>query len=120
MILLERGTTAFIALSLDDGVIQQGSLYLFEFVNSNTGEMISVVPDKNPSPIERYYIFGFNVDVVFNQNKNNGYWEYSLFETRTDPYIKRLIKQGKMKLVGETLEFTEYDGQDNEFIAYNL
>ena len=119
MILLERGTTAFICLSLEDGYIQEGSLYLFEFENDITSQVVSVSLLANPSPQERYFVFGFDIDDYFDQNKNNGFWSYRLYESRTSPLIKRLIKSGKMKLEGEALAFTQYDGQDNEFIAYN-
>lgn len=119
MILLERGTTAFIALTLEDGYVTEGSGYLFEFTNDLTGEVVSVSPGLQPSQTERWFAFSFIVNTVFNQNKNNGYWTYELYEVRSIPVVKRLIKRGKMKLIGETTEFTQYDGQDNEFIAYN-
>lgn len=119
MILLERGTTAFICLSLENGYIQEGSNYLFEFENDITSQIVSIALLANPSPQERYFIFGFDINDYFDQNLNNGFWTYRLYENRTSPLIKRLIKTGKMKLIGDPIDFTQYDGQDNEFIAYN-
>lgn len=119
MILLERGTTAFICLSLDNGYITPGHGYEFQFENDITNEIINVGVSPNATPQERYFVFGFDIDEYFDQNKNNGFWTYRLFEVNSDPPIRRQIKLGKMKLIGEATNFTQYNGQDNEFIAYN-
>lgn len=119
MILLERGTTAYIALTLENGDIQQGSNYLFEFENDITNQIVSIALNAQSTPTERFYAFGFIVNTYFGDNKNNGYWTYRLYENRTSPSIKRLIKTGKMKLIGDPFDFTQYNGQDNEFITYN-
>ena len=118
MILLRKGYTEYVVLHFDDPQIQEGSIYLFEFTNDITNELVSITLFNQSYYIERYCAFGINVNLNFT-NKEEGFWSYEVFEFRVSPAIKRLLRSGKMKLVGEVFDFTEYDGQDDEFIVYN-
>lgn len=118
MILLRKGETAYIVLHFDEPQIQAGSTYLFEFTNDITNEVIPIALNNMSTYIDRYCAFGFLINTYF-ASKDEGFWSYEVFESRVSPSIKRLLGSGKMKLVGEAFDYTEYDGQDEQFIVYN-
>lgn len=118
MILLTKGTTAYIALHFDEPRIQEGSQYLFEFTNDITKEVVSIALMNVSGYIDRYCAFGFGVNSNF-LYKEEGFWSYEVFENRVSPPVKRLLGSGKMKLVGEPADYTQYDGQSENFIVYN-
>ena len=118
MILLTKGQTAYVVLHFDDPQIQEGSIYLFEFTNDITKEVVSISLFNQSFYIDRYCAFGINVNANF-LYKEEGFWSYEVFESRVSPSIKRLLGSGKMKLVGEPADYTQYDGQDEDFKVYN-
>jgi hypothetical protein len=119
MILLRKGFTEYVVLHFDNPQIQEGSIYLLEFTNDITNEVVSISLFNQSYYIERYCAFGINVNTNF-LYKEEGFWSYEVFESRVSPFIKRLLGSGKMKLVGEAAGYTQYDGQDDEFIVYNI
>ena len=118
MVLLKKGTAAFIVLHFDNPLLPTGAIYLLEFVNDITNDVVEVaVLNQSGSNIERYCQFGFIVDTYF-ANKDLGVWTYTVYKSSISPRLREKIGFGKMKLEGSDLEVTEYNGQDEDFITY--
>ena len=118
MILLTKGTIADVVVHVDI-TKPANTTYLFDFVNDITNELVQVGVVDSSLYTERYNRFQIAVNTYFN-NKENGYWSYRLnaYNGATNTYT--LLTYGKMKLVGQPFDFTEYNGQDVEFITYNI
>jgi len=118
MILLQRGNIDKIVVHLDDPITVSDSIYIFEFINDMTNELISLQLEDISDYKYRYNEFLLDVDDNFT-DKKNGFWTYKIYEYKADPYLKRLLQVGKMKLTGDPLDYTEYTSQDEDFIVYN-
>ena len=116
MILFEKGTIKDLVLSLDIQVIE-APIYLFEFVNDITNEMIIFEAVNTSLYLDRYSQFEIDVNEYF-LNATTGFWTYKVFETQISPLVKTELEIGKMKLTGEAFTFTEYNGQSEDFITY--
>lgn len=117
MILLKRGTIADVVLRSNFKKELEDSGYVLECVNDVTGET-GIIEFQNESPHPETYVEAiFNVNQVFSQY-DNGFYSFSLYEYRTTPYFRKLLKIGKLKLEGETVQFTEYQDQNNLFVTY--
>ena len=118
MILLTKGTIADVVVHVDI-TKPANTTYLFDFVNDITSELVQVGVVDSSLYGDRYNRFQIAVNTYFN-NKENGYWTYRLnaYNGATNTYT--LLTYGKMKLVGQPFDFTEYNGQDNDFITYNI
>ena len=116
MILFEKGTIKDLVLSLEKVTIES-PIYLFEFVNDITNEIVIFEALNESLYIERYSEFEINVNDYF-LNATEGFWTYQVFEFQEEPEIKKQLEIGKMKLVGEAFTFTEYNGQSEDFITY--
>jgi hypothetical protein len=118
MILLTKGTIADVVVHTDI-TKPPSTTYLFDFVNDITNELVEVGVVDSSLYTERYLRFQIAVNTYF-LNKDNGYWTYRLNAYNGITEVKTLLTYGKMKLVGEAFDFTEYNGQDDEFITYNI
>lgn len=118
MLLFKRNYIEKIVLHLENPITIEDSIYVIEYINDITNEVVYTEPTDISNYKERYNEFLIDVDEYF-ENKENGFWTYNVYEYKADPLFKRLIQCGKMKLVGDAFDFTEYDNQDNEFIVYN-
>ena len=117
MILLEKGTVKEMILSL--GVLAiENPIYLFEFVNDITNDLVTFQAINTSLYINRYSEFQITVNDYF-LNETEGFWTYKVFEYQDDPLIQNLLEIGKMKLTGEAFVFTAYNGQSENFITYN-
>lgn len=116
MILFEKGTIKDLVLSLDIQVLE-APIYLFEFVNDITNEMIIFEAVNTSLYLDRYSQFEIDVNEYF-LNATTGFWTYKVFETQISPLVKTELEIGKMKLTGEAFTFTEYNGQSEDFITY--
>jgi hypothetical protein len=113
MILLKKG-------NIDDFVLRflestDNNTYYFEFVNDMTKDLVSLGLEDTSDYKYSYHLFTIDVNDYF-LNANPGFWTYYVYDNEED---KNLIKLGKMKLVDIDFNFTEYNGQDEEFISYN-
>jgi hypothetical protein len=116
MILFEKGTVKDLVLSLEK-ISLESPIYVFEFVNDITNEIVIFEALNESLYIERYSEFEINVNNYF-LNATEGFWTYQVFEFQEEPEIKKQLEIGKMKLVGEAFVFTEYNGQSEDFITY--
>lgn len=117
MLLFKRNFIETITLHLE-GYIALGEWeYVIEYENDITGEIVFTSPSEISNHLERYNQFLINVTYYF-ENYPSGFWTYRVYQYRAEPLVKHLLQVGKMKLVGEAFDFTEYNGQDEEFIVY--
>ena len=117
MILFEKGTINELVLSLGKTSLES-PIYLFEFVNDITNELVTFEAINESIYISRYSLFLIDVNEYF-LNSKTGFWTYRVFEYQVEPEIKNQLEVGKMKLTGEAFNFTEYNGQSEDFITYN-
>lgn len=117
MILFEKGTINELVLSLGKTILET-PIYLFEFTNDITNELVTFQAENESEYVSRYSLFLIDVNEYF-LNATTGFWTYRVFEYQTEPLVKRQLEIGKMKLIGEAFNFTEYNGQSEDFITYN-
>jgi hypothetical protein len=137
MILLTKGETQDIVLSLNEKVAIANPTFYFVFENDMTNESIAMVLTDTSSYKARYNSFTLNTNSYF-LNAKNGYWTYKVYgltlpewnnintnwELLTDVTWNllddnELLEIGKMKLVGDAFEFIQYETQENNYIIYN-
>jgi hypothetical protein len=117
MILLEKGTVKDVILSLGKLAIAN-PIYLLEFVNDITNEVVEFQALNTSLYLDRYSEFEIDINDYF-LNATEGFWTYRVYEYKLVPLQKNQLEIGKMKLIGEAFIFTEYDGQSEDFITYN-
>lgn len=121
MILLKKGEEAEIVLSLTEKTLLGNPFFLFQFTNDITGEEVKMILTDTSSYQYRYNQFFLDVDTYF-LNSENGFWTYHVYEKAESNTIipeTGLLEIGKMRLDGFALDYTDYTGQNNDFITYN-
>jgi len=118
MLLFKRNYIERIILHLENYLSLNEWEYVIEYENDITKEIVSTSPSNISLHMERYDEFLIDINNYF-EDYPSGFWTYRVYQYRADPLVKHLLQVGKMKLVGEAFDFTEYDGQDDEFIVYN-
>jgi hypothetical protein len=137
MILLTKGETQEIVLSLNEKVGIANPIFYFVFENDMTNESIAIVLTDTSSYKARYNSFTLNTNTYF-LNAKNGFWTYKVYgltlpewnninttwELLTDVTWNlldedELLEVGKMKLVGDAFEFIQYETLENNYIIYN-
>jgi hypothetical protein len=117
MLLFKRNHVEKIVLHLENYIDLNGWEYLIEYENDITKDVVSTEPTEMSNYLDRYNEFSIDVTTYFEQYPS-GFWTYRVYQYTADPLVKHLLQVGKMKLVGEAFDFTEYNGQDEEFIVY--
>jgi hypothetical protein len=137
MILLTKGETQDIVLSLNEKVAIANPTFYFVFENDMTNESIAMVLTDTSSYKARYNSFTLNTNTYF-LNAKNGYWTYKVYGLTLPEWNNintnwelltnvtwnllddnELLEIGKMKLVGDAFEFIQYETQENNYIIYN-
>jgi hypothetical protein len=137
MILLTKGETQEIVLSLNEKVGIANPTFYFVFENDMTNESISMVLTDTSSYKARYNSFTLNTNTYF-LNAKNGYWTYKVYGLNLPVWNEintawnlltdvtwnlldddELLEVGKMKLVGDAFEFIQYETLENNYIIYN-
>jgi hypothetical protein len=137
MILLTKGETQEIVLSLNEKVGIANPIFYFVFENDMTNESIAMVLTDTSSYKARYNSFTLNTNTYF-LNAKNGYWTYKVYGLSLPEWNNinttwelltnvtwnllnddELLEVGKMKLVGDAFEFIQYETQENNYIIYN-
>jgi hypothetical protein len=117
MLLFKRNHIEKIILHLENYISLNEWKYVIEYENDITKDIVYTEPTEMSNHLDRYNEFSINVTNYF-EDYPSGFWTYRVYQYRADPLVKHLLQVGKMKLVGEAFDFTEYDGQDDEFIVY--
>jgi hypothetical protein len=137
MILLTKGETQEIVLSLNEKVGIANPIFYFVFENDMTNESIAMVLTDTSSYKARYNSFTLNTNTYF-LNAKNGYWTYKVYGLTLPEWNNintawnlitdvtwdllnddELLEVGKMKLVGDAFEFIQYETLENNYIIYN-
>jgi hypothetical protein len=137
MILLTKGETQEIVLSLNEKVAIANPVFYFVFENDMTNESIAMVLTDTSSYKARYNSFTLNTNTYF-LNAKNGYWTYKVYGLSLPEWNNittawnlltdvtwnlldndELLEVGKMKLVGDAFEFIQYETLENNYIIYN-
>ena len=125
MILLTKGNSDVLTLTLSEKVTLSNPYYLFVFRNQSSNEYVRFIKnsasDESAYP-ERSNQFTITTNTHF-LNATNGFWTYKVYEqasaVNTDETGLTLIEQGIMKLVGSSEETVTYEGETQTFIVYN-
>jgi hypothetical protein len=137
MILLTKGETQEIVLSLNEKVAIANPIFYFVFENDMTNESIAMVLTDTSSYKARYNSFTLNTNTYF-LNAKNGFWTYKVYGLNLPEWNNinttwelltnvtwnllnddELLEVGKMKLVGDAFEFIQYETLENNYIIYN-
>jgi hypothetical protein len=137
MILLTKGETQEIVLSLNEKVAIANPIFYFVFENDMTNESIAMVLTDTSSYKARYNSFTLNTNTYFLSAKN-GFWTYKVYGLTLPEWNNintawnlltgvtwnllnddELLEVGKMKLVGDAFEFIQYETLENNYIIYN-
>jgi hypothetical protein len=137
MILLTKGETQDIVLSLNEKVAIANPVFYFVFENDMTNESIAMVLTDTSSYKARYNSFTLNTNTYF-LNAKNGFWTYKVYGLTLPEWNNinttwelltnvtwnllnddELLEVGKMKLVGDAFEFIQYETLENNYIIYN-
>jgi len=137
MILLTKGETQEIVLSLNEKVGIANPIFYFVFENDMTNESIAMVLADTSSYKARYNSFTLNTNTYF-LNAKNGFWTYKVYGLSLPEWNNintawnlltnvtwdllnedELLEVGKMKLVGDAFEFIQYETLENNYIIYN-
>jgi hypothetical protein len=137
MILLTKGETQEIVLSLNEKVAIANPIFYFVFENDMTNESIAMVLTDTSSYKARYNSFTLNTNTYF-LNAKNGFWTYKVYGISLPEWNNinttwelltnvtwnllnddELLEVGKMKLVGDAFEFIQYETLENNYIIYN-
>jgi hypothetical protein len=137
MILLTKGETQEIVLSLNEKVGIANPVFYFVFENDMTNESIAMVLIDTSSYKARYNSFTLNTNTYF-LNAKNGFWTYKVYGLTLPEWNNintawnlltnitwdllnddELLEVGKMKLVGDAFEFIQYETLENNYIIYN-
>jgi hypothetical protein len=137
MILLTKGETQEIVLSLNEKVGIANPIFYFVFENDMTNESIAMVLIDTSSYKARYNSFTLNTNTYF-LNAKNGFWTYKVYGLSLPEWNNittawnlltnvtwdlvnddELLEVGKMKLVGDAFEFIQYETLENNYIIYN-
>ena len=137
MILLTKGETQEIVLSLNEKVAIANPIFYFVFENDMTNESIAMVLTDTSSYKARYNSFTLNTNTYF-LNAKNGFWTYKVYGLTLPEWNNinttwelltgvtwnllnddELLEVGKMKLVGDAFEFIQYETLENNYIIYN-
>ena len=137
MILLTKGETQEIVLSLNEKVGIANPIFYFVFENDMTNESIAMVLTDTSSYKARYNSFTLNTNTYF-LNAKNGFWTYKVYGLTLPEWNNinttwelltnvtwnlldedELLEVGKMKLVGDAFEFIQYETLENNYIIYN-
>jgi hypothetical protein len=137
MILLTKGETQEIVLSLNEKVGIANPVFYFVFENDMTNESIAMVLTDTSSYKARYNSFTLNTNTYF-LNAKNGFWTYKVYGLSLPEWNNintawnlltdvtwdllnddELLEVGKMKLVGDAFEFIQYETLENNYIIYN-
>lgn len=113
MILLKKGNIELVVLRFLEST--NDNMYYIEFVNDITKDLVSLELEDTSDYKYSYHLFTIDVNEYF-QNANAGFWTYYVYDNSED---KNLVKLGKMKLEDIAFDFTQYNGQDNDFVTYN-
>jgi hypothetical protein len=124
MILLSKGNTEEIIVTLTEKATITSPNYLFVFQNQTTNEKIKIVfenaDDISHSP-ERFNLFSIVVNDYF-LSEDPGLYDYTVYEqsdlTETETG-KTIVEEGKMKLTDTETERTEYEGVETIIKVYN-
>jgi len=137
MILLTKGETQEIVLSLNEKVAIANPVFYFVFENDMTNESIAMVLTDTSSYKARYNSFTLNTNTYF-LNAKNGFFTYKVYGLTLPEWNNinttwelltgvtwnlldddELLEVGKMKLVGDAFEFIQYETLENNYIIYN-
>jgi hypothetical protein len=128
MLVLQRGHTNKLILTLTEKQTTVPAYYLFIFRNRGTREEVKFIleagEDTSPFP-GRYNMFPITTDVYFN-NKSSGMWHYFVYgqddNVNVDPALAEygLLENGIMNLIPAVITVsTQYLGATGTTKVYN-
>ncbi len=122
MIVLNRGATQNVILTLTEKQLLTDPNYLFAFTNRSSNVQVKFVKLNGTDTSlfkDRYNKFQFIVDTLF-PGALSGDWIYNVYEqvsnVNTDPSGLNLLETGWMKLKDPTQVFTQNDTSNEYFI----
>ena len=121
MILIRKGHTNTITLTLTEKCDLPSPYFLFCFTNELSGQEINIILTDHSLFTERYN--RFTLVEPSTANFTEGYWLYEVYEQTTTTTIKPatgLVEQGKMKVIDETASTeTIYEPTTTPITIYN-
>lgn len=123
MILLTKGATVNVFVTLSEKVSLDDPYFLFVFENKATQEKVKFVGTDISSYQDRYNKFSVVVNTHF-EDHPEGLYNYKIYEqsssSNTDETGLNLVERGIMKLSSASeLEVTEYEGEAETIKVYN-
>ena len=130
MIIINKNSTNTVVLTLSEKTTLTNAVYLFEVINDSSNESkCFIVEDISTNKI-RYNEFNFIENATEDLLNGtfelglSGFYTYNVYEqistTNLDPLLAtNKIETGKLNLVDNISEITQYSGNQTETIVYN-
>jgi hypothetical protein len=130
VIIINKNSTNTVVLTLSEKTTLTNAVYLFEVINDSSNESkCFIVEDISTNKI-RYNEFNFIENATEDLLNGtfelglSGFYTYNVYEqistTNLDPLLAtNKIETGKLNLVDNISEITQYNGNQTETIVYN-
>ncbi len=130
MIIINKNSTNIVVLTLSEKTTLTNAVYLFEVINDQSGEVKCFIAEDISNNKLRFNEFNF----IENETEDllngtfelglSGFYAYNVYEqtsaTNLDPLLAtNKIETGKLNLVDNISEITQYNGNQIETIVYN-
>jgi hypothetical protein len=130
VIIINKNSTNTVVLTLSEKTTLTNAVYLFEVINDQSGEVKCFIAEDISNNKLRFNEFNF----IENETEDllngtfelglSGFYAYNVYEqtssTNLDPLLAtNKIEIGKLNLVDNISEITQYSGNQTETIVYN-
>ena len=130
MIIINKNSTNTVVLTLSEKTTLTNTVYLFEVINDSSNESKCFIAEDISINKIRYNEFNFIENATEDLLNGtfelglSGFYTYNVYEqistTNLDPLLAtNKIETGKLNLVDNISEITQYSGNQTETIVYN-
>ena len=130
MIIINKNSTNTVVLTLSEKTTLTNAVYLFEVINDQSGEVKCFIAEDISNNKIRFNEFNFIENATEDLLNGtfelglSGFYTYNVYEqistTNLDPLLAtNEIEKGKLNLVDNVSDITQYSGNQTETIVYN-
>ena len=130
MIIINKNSTNTVVLTLSEKTTLTNAVYLFEVINDQSGEVKCFIAEDISTNKIRFNEFNFIENATEDLLNGtfelglSGFYTYNVYEqtstTNLDPLLAtNKIETGKLNLVDNVSDITQYSGNQIETIVYN-
>jgi hypothetical protein len=130
VIIINKNSTNTVVLTLSEKTTLTNAVYLFEVINDQSGEVKCFIAEDISINKLRYNEFNFIENATEDLLNGtfelglSGFYAYNVYEqtstTNLDPLLAtNKIETGKLNLVDNVSDITQYSGNQTETIVYN-